>query len=52
MNIILIMMLFLESRTWGIECGIKPFPPFGCSYEDAVCICNQTACNWVYICQR
>ena len=33
-------------------CGFKPFPPFGCKRSDAVCICDDRGCHWVWICGR
>lgn len=32
-------------------CPIKPLPPIGCDYDDAVCICDSSRnCYWVWIC--
>lgn len=37
------------------SCGFKPFPPFGCSSNDAECICRVDSrgnrdCEWVFYC--
>ena len=32
------------------QCGIKPLPPLGCSYDDAQCVCSGNSCQWVYVC--
>ena len=35
-----------------LGCGIKPIPPIGCTFEDAVCICSANGnCQWIYACR-
>ncbi len=44
--------LFLLLALYG-ACGFKPFPPFGCSNNDAVCVCDSSGeCNWVWVCSK
>lgn len=35
---------------YGFACGLKPIPPLGCSYNDAICICEGNNCRWVFSC--
>ena len=31
------------------KCGVKPVPPVGCSYEDAICVCDSDGnCAWFF----
>lgn len=38
---------------WMTACGLKPLPPLGCDYNDeAICICDEDECHWVWICRQ
>lgn len=43
-----LVMLFLVAEASAFSCGIKPIIPVECS--DAVCICDDDGCRWVFIC--
>jgi hypothetical protein len=61
MKYIIFVILILLSTTVNAQytsdykCStkMKPFPPLGCNYEDAMCLCESqfsNNCHWQYIC--
>ena len=46
------VMLLSSAANANRNCGFKPFPPYGCSARDAVCICGgrySNKCEWVFV---
>ena len=36
-----------------VGCGFKPSPPAGCTYGDAVCVCDESGyCHWTWVCEE
>ena len=48
----LLSLLLASSLPAGVafaSCGLKPLPPLGCNYDDAVCICDSDGnCSWFF----
>jgi hypothetical protein len=50
-KLILAALLLTSTAAYGnFQCGLKPLPPLGCTQNDAVCICDEYGCRWVFIC--
>ncbi len=42
--------LSVSTPVYAASCGFKPFAPFGCRSNNAVCICDQGGnCRWVFV---
>jgi hypothetical protein len=48
----LTVMIVIPPRACAqMGCGLKPIPPLGCKYSDAVCRCDGSGCEWVWYCK-
>lgn len=53
MKYLLIMQLLFgrgdELSNW--QCGARPVAPIGCTWDDAVCVCDNSGnCQWMFFC--
>lgn len=48
---LLMAFSFIRADEFNWQCGLKPLPPLGCKNDQAVCICSQSGCEWVWICK-
>lgn len=48
--ILLIILPMNANASMGYNCGIKPIPPIGCTFEQTVCSCDsQRNCQWIFL---